>query len=149
MSSAAGEPGQISDDEREQVERANSSGRTPVVFVHGLWLLPNSWDRWTTVFEEAGYSAVTAGWPDDPQTVEEAKAKPEVFAGKSVGDIADYVAGLVEQLDTKPVVVGPSFGGLMTQIVAGRGFGGGPGGVNPPPLPGGPPPAASAPEASA
>jgi pimeloyl-ACP methyl ester carboxylesterase len=122
MSSALTEPVTISDEEREQVERANNSGRTPVVFVHGLWLLPNSWERWTNYFEEAGYSTVTAGWPDDPATVAEAKANPDVFAGKSVGDIADYVAAVIEQLDTKPVVIGHSFGGLMTQIVAGRGL---------------------------
>ena len=58
---------------------------TPVVFIHGLWLLPSSWDRWATVFEEAGYTALTPGWPDDPETVEEANAHPEVFAHKTVG----------------------------------------------------------------
>jgi non-heme chloroperoxidase len=34
----------------EQVKRANATGLTPVVFVHGLWLLPSSWDRWAAVF---------------------------------------------------------------------------------------------------
>ena len=66
----------ITEHEAEQVERANASGKTPVVFVHGLWLLPSSWDRWAEVFEEAGYAAVTPGWPDDPETVAEAKAAP-------------------------------------------------------------------------
>jgi non-heme chloroperoxidase len=108
--------------ELEQIERANSSGRTPVVFVHGLWLLPSSWDRWVAHFEAAGYSAVEAGWPDDPDTVEQAKEHPEVFAGKSIGEIADYVAGAIERLNVKPAVVGHSFGGLLTQILAGRGL---------------------------
>jgi len=80
MSTTATGPPTITEYEVEQVERANASGRTPVVFVHGLWLLPNSWDRWTELFEQAGYAAVTPGWPDDPETVEEAKAHPEVFA---------------------------------------------------------------------
>jgi non-heme chloroperoxidase len=66
----------------EQLDRANSSGRTPVVFIHGLWLLPSSWDRWRAVFEEAGYTTLTPGWPDDPETVEEANCNPEVFAHK-------------------------------------------------------------------
>src|SRR4051794_2614530 len=66
----------------EQVERANASGLAPVVFIHGLWLLPSSWDRWAVVFEDAGYTALTPGWPDDPETVEEAKEHPEVFADK-------------------------------------------------------------------
>ena len=67
----------------KQCEQANASGRTPVVFIHGLWLLPSSWDRWARVFEDAGYAALTPGWPDDPETVEEAAAHPEVFAHKT------------------------------------------------------------------
>ena len=106
----------------EQVAAANAGGKLPVVFVHGLWLLPSSWDRWTAVFAEAGFAAVTADWPDDPPTVAEANAHPEVMAGKSVGDVADHVAELIGTLDRKPVVVGHSFGGLMAQIVAGRGL---------------------------
>lgn len=121
MGSAVSDAIQISDYDREQVERANASGRTPVVFVHGLWLLPSSWDRWSEMFEEAGYTTVKAGWPDDPETVEEAQADPEVFANKSVGDVADYLEAVIGRLDAKPAIVGHSFGGLMTQILAGRG----------------------------
>jgi hypothetical protein len=63
--------------ETEQIQHANDSGLTPVVFVHGLWLLPSSWDRWRTVFEEAGYTTVAPGWPDDPNSVDEANRNPE------------------------------------------------------------------------
>jgi non-heme chloroperoxidase len=112
----------ITADEAEQVARANASGKTPVVFVHGLWLLSSSWDRWAELFEQAGYSAVTPGWPDDPETVSDAKANPDVFAGKGVGDIADYLEGVIRRLDAKPAVVGHSFGGLLTEILAGRGL---------------------------
>src|SRR3981081_3724356 len=108
--------------EANQIERANASGRTPVVFVHGLWLLPSSWDRWAAVFEEAGYTALTPGWPDDPETVEEAKAHPEVFAHKTVKQVADHFADLIGKLAKKPTVIGHSFGGLITQIIAGRGL---------------------------
>src|SRR5438309_2711007 len=89
----------ITEHESEQVERANASGRTPVVFVHGLWLLPSSWDRWGALFDEAGYAAVAPGWPDDPETVADARAHPEVFARKSVGDVADYLEGIIRRLD--------------------------------------------------
>ena len=106
----------------EQIDRANASGRKPVVFVHGLWLLPSSWDRWADHFATAGYAPVTADWPDDPDTVDEAKAHPEVFAHKTVGQIADHVAAHIGRLDSEPVVIGHSFGGLLTQIVAGRGL---------------------------
>jgi non-heme chloroperoxidase len=108
--------------ESEQVENANAEGRTPVVFIHGLWLLPSSWDRWATVFEEAGYTPLTPGWPDDPQTVEEANADPEVFAHKSVGQVADHFGEVIGKLEKKPAVVGHSFGGLLAQIIAGRGL---------------------------
>jgi non-heme chloroperoxidase len=112
----------MSEHDAAQIERANASGRTPAVFIHGLWLLPSSWDRWATLFEEAGYTALTPGWPDDPATVEEANAHPEVFAGKSVGDVADHFCAVIGGLTIKPAVIGHSFGGLIAQIMAGRGI---------------------------
>jgi non-heme chloroperoxidase len=108
--------------EAEQIARAKESGRTPVVFVHGLWLLPSSWDRWAAFFEEDDFVALTPGWPDDPVTVEEAKAHPEVFAGKSIGDVAAHYESIITQLDHTPVIIGHSFGGLIAQILAGRGL---------------------------
>jgi non-heme chloroperoxidase len=112
----------ITEHETEQVQRANETKLQPIVFVHGLWLLPSSWDRWAKMFEEAGYTTLTPGWPDDPDTVEEAKAHPEVFAHKTVGQIADHVDTLIRGLDRKPAVIGHSFGGLLVQILAGRGL---------------------------
>jgi non-heme chloroperoxidase len=106
----------------EQIERANATALQPVVFVHGLWLLPSSWDRWATVFEDAGYTALAPGWPDDPDTVEEANAHPELFAGKTVGQVANHYAGVIAKLDRKPAVIGHSFGGLLAQMIAGRGL---------------------------
>jgi pimeloyl-ACP methyl ester carboxylesterase len=111
----------VTDHEAEQVKAANDSGRTPVVFVHGLWLLPNSWDRWRTMFEKAGYATLAPGWPDDPNTVEDANRHPEVLAHKSIGEIADHFADVIGGLTKKPAVIGHSFGGLLTQILAGRG----------------------------
>ena len=115
-------PSGITESEAAQVERANATDRTPVVFVHGLWLLPSSWDRWAALFEEAGFVPLTPGWPDDPATVADAKANPEVFAGKSVGDVADHFADVIAGLERKPAIIGHSFGGLLTQILAGRGL---------------------------
>jgi non-heme chloroperoxidase len=123
MTSAA--PGAETSDARrdaDQVQHANASGLTPVVFVHGLWLLPSSWDRWAQLFEEAGYSVLTPGWPDDPETVAEANANPTTFARKGVGDVADHFDALIRKLDRKPAVIGHSFGGLLAQIISGRGL---------------------------
>jgi non-heme chloroperoxidase len=114
--------GDISDYEAEQISKANASGHRPVVFVHGLWLLPSSWDRWRTVFEEAGYATLSPGWPDDPNTVEEANRHPEVFAHKTVGQIADHFEYVIGKLAQRPAIVGHSFGGLLAQILAGRGL---------------------------
>jgi non-heme chloroperoxidase len=112
----------ITEHETKQVDRANTAGSTPVVFVHGLWLLPTSWDRWAELFEKNGYTALTPGWPDDPDTVAQAKAHPEVFANKSVGDVADHFEDVIRGLKKKPAVIGHSFGGLLAQILAGRGL---------------------------
>jgi non-heme chloroperoxidase len=110
------------DAEIAAVDRANSSGKPPVVFVHGLWLLAASWDRWVAFFEDHGYAAVAPGWPDDPATVAEGREHPERFAGKSVGDVATYQQAIVERLNRKPALIGHSFGGLLVQILAGRGL---------------------------
>ena len=112
----------IATHEQQDVDRVNATGRIPAVFVHGLWLLPSSWDRWATVFDEAGYAALAPGWPDDPETVAEANANPDTFANKTVGDVADHFAEVIGKLDRKPVVIGHSFGGLLAQILAGRGL---------------------------
>jgi non-heme chloroperoxidase len=112
----------ITEHEAEQVAKANASGRTPVVFIHGLWLLASSWDRWAAHFEAAGYAAVSPGWPDDPETVEDAARHPQVFAGKGIADVAAHYEELIRGLDAKPAIVGHSFGGLLTEILAGRGL---------------------------
>jgi non-heme chloroperoxidase len=112
----------VTEYEVQEVAKANATGKQPVVFVHGLWLLPNSWDPWREVFEQAGYATTAPGWPDDPETTEEAKAHPEVFANKSIGQIADHYQQVIEALDKKPAIIGHSFGGLLTEILAGRGL---------------------------
>lgn len=108
--------------EQNEIDAANASGRRPVVFVHGLWLLPNSWADWQEYFAAAGYATLTPGWPDDPETTEEALANPSVFAGKSVQGITDHIAAVIRKLDRKPIIIGHSFGGLITQKLAGMGL---------------------------
>jgi len=66
--------------------------------------------------------ALTPGWPDDPETVTEAREHPEVFAGKGIREIADYEEAIIRRLNRKPVIIGHSFGGLLTMILAGRGL---------------------------
>ena len=107
--------------EQQEIDRANESGLQPVVFVHGLWLLSSSWDPWRAFFQEHGYSTLAPGWPDDPETVEEAKHDPEVFAHKRIQDVTDHYVSAIRQLKIKPAVIGHSFGGLIAQKIAGEG----------------------------
>ncbi len=107
--------------EQQEIDRANASGLQPVVFVHGLWLLSSSWDRWRALFEEQDYTTLAPGWPDDPDTVEEAKQNPEVFAHKQIQQVTDYYIDAIHQLMIKPAIVGHSFGGLIAQKLAGQG----------------------------
>jgi non-heme chloroperoxidase len=111
----------LSTDTAEQIAKVNETSRAPVLFIHGLWLLPSSWDRWASLFEQAGYATLAPGWPDDPKTVEEARAHPEVFAHKTIGQVADHYAAVIGRLEKKPALIGHSFGGLLVHILAGRG----------------------------
>ena len=113
---------EITPPEAAAIDAANASGCQPVMFVHGLWLLSSSWDPWRKFFEEAGYSTVAPGWPDDPDTVQEGNANPDRFAAKTVGQIATHLELTIAELTMPPVVIGHSFGGLLVQILAGRGL---------------------------
>ncbi|NQX36856.1 alpha/beta hydrolase [Herbiconiux sp. VKM Ac-2851] len=107
--------------ERDEISRANDSGLQPVVFVHGLWLLSSSWDRWRALFEDQGFTTIAPGWPDDPGSVEEARRNPEVFAHKMVKQVTDHYLEAIDGLTIAPAVVGHSFGGLIAQKIAGTG----------------------------
>ena len=120
--------------EQSEVDAANASERQPVVFVHGLWLLASSWDPWRALFEERGYATLAPGWPDDPETTEAARHDPSSFAGKGIGEVAEYHAGILRQLNRKPVIIGHSFGGLLAQKLAGMGLAAGAVAIDPAPF---------------
>ena len=112
----------LSERENGEIKAANASGSTPVVFIHGLWLLPSSWANWADLFKQAGYAPLTPDWPDDPETVEVARANPNVFAKKTLGQVADHTTEIINALGDKPAVIGHSTGGLLAQMLAGRGL---------------------------
>lgn len=112
----------LTEREAREIARANASGLKPVVFVHGLWLLPSSWDRWRALFEERGFTTIAPGWPDEPETVAEARAHPEVFAKKSIKAVTDHYAEAIDGLTYKPSIVGHSFGGVIAEELAGMGL---------------------------
>src|SRR3954451_13991754 len=111
-----------SERENREIEAANASGNTPVALVHGLWLLPSSWANWADFFRQAGYAPLTPDWPDDPETVEQARAAPDVFAKKTLKQVADHTADVIGGLRKKAAVMGHSTGGLLAQMIADRGL---------------------------
>ena len=95
----------------------------PVVFVHGLWLHATSWGPWVDLFGEAGYSPVAPGWPGEPETVAEAREHPEYVANVGINDATGHYADIIDGLDSPPVIIGHSFGGLIAEKLLGQGVG--------------------------
>src|SRR5262245_11035689 len=92
---------------------------TPVVFIHGFWLHASSWENWIKLFRRLGYTTIAPGWPGEPDTIHEARLLPEDVAGLGIDDITKHYAKIISQLDTQPIVIGHSFGGLVTQKLLG------------------------------
>lgn len=93
----------------------STSKGTPVVFIHGLWLHADSWEAWGELFREHGYDPIAPGWPGDSDTVEETRKNADKVAGFGIEDVVQHYAGIIDKLESKPIVVGHSFGGLIAQ----------------------------------
>ena len=96
---------------------------TPVVFIHGLWLHASSWAPWTELFQTAGYAPVAPGWPGEPDTVEQARANPDSIAGYGIEEVTRHYADFIGQLPAPPVIMGHSFGGMITEKLLGQDLG--------------------------
>ena len=99
---------------------AMTSAGSHVVFIHGLWLHATSWTPWKELFQTAGYTPLAPGWPGEPDTVEEARSHPDQVAGKGIDDVVGHYAQIIRGLDTPPIVIGHSFGGLIVQRLLGE-----------------------------
>jgi non-heme chloroperoxidase len=100
-----------------------ASAPVPVVLIHGLWLHASSWDNWVSLLEERGYQPIAPGWPGDSATAEQTREDPEPTANHGIAEITDHFAAIITALPTPPVIIGHSFGGLITERLMGLGFG--------------------------
>jgi non-heme chloroperoxidase len=93
-----------------------------ILFIHGLWIHASSWQPWMDFFNQHGYRTLNPGWPGDSLTVEECRSNPDAIANRGVAEIADSYAKMISSLGESPIVIGHSFGGLLTQVILGRGI---------------------------
>jgi non-heme chloroperoxidase len=93
-----------------------------IVFIHGLWVHASSWQPWMEFFNENGYDTLNPAWPGDSPTVDESRAHPQPIANRGVVEVADSYAKVIASLPELPIVIGHSFGGLITQVILGRGI---------------------------
>jgi pimeloyl-ACP methyl ester carboxylesterase len=97
----------------------NNSAKLTIVFIHGLWLHAESWNKWIEFFRENDYATVAASWPGDSATTESTRENPAAVAGYGVKEISDHIAGQLKAFDKKPILIGHCVGGLVAQNLLG------------------------------
>jgi alpha-beta hydrolase superfamily lysophospholipase len=95
-----------------------------IVLIHGQWETPLSWEGWKQRFEARGHEVIAPGWPGvDDRGVDEIRRDPSALEGLGLGEVAAHYETIIRGLDTPPIIMGHSFGGLVTEILLGRGLG--------------------------
>ncbi len=101
-------------------------GRTKpkaVVLIHGLWMTERSFEHWVARYEARGYQVICEPWPRMNRPIEELRRDPSALAGLGVTEVVVHYDRLIGRLDPQPIIIGHSFGGLVTQLLLDRGLG--------------------------
>src|SRR2546427_437973 len=97
--------------------------QTPAIaLIHGLWLAPLSWEGWQQRFEWKGYTVLAPAWPGLEGTVEEVRRNTSRYERLGIKEIVDHYDGIIRGLGAPPIIMGHSFGGLITQLLLNRGL---------------------------
>ena len=96
---------------------------TTIVLINGLWISALGWELWVQHYTDKGYRVIAADWPGREGEIEQLRRNPSQFASLGLTDVVDHYEKIIRELETPPIIVGHSFGGLVTQILLDRGWG--------------------------
>jgi pimeloyl-ACP methyl ester carboxylesterase len=94
-----------------------------ILFIHGLWLTPRSWESFASRYESRGYRVLAPGWPGTEGEVEALRRDPSLLDGLDLKTVVDHYDGIIRGLDDPPILMGHSLGGSITQLLLDRGLG--------------------------
>jgi pimeloyl-ACP methyl ester carboxylesterase len=101
----------------------SQTGKPTIVLIHGLWLTPRSWEEWIDRYQKAGYNVIAPSWPGLEGEVEAVRKDPSALKGLKLKTVVDHYDRIIRKLDTQPILMGHSFGGLIVQQLVDRGLG--------------------------
>jgi pimeloyl-ACP methyl ester carboxylesterase len=102
---------------------SNTTPCDTIVLVHGLWMTPRSWEHWRSYYEQKGFRVLTPAYPGFEIEVEQLRENPDIIANLTVPETVDHLADIIDALDTPPIIMGHSFGGVISQLLLARGLG--------------------------
>lgn len=99
------------------------NGPDTIVLVHGFWVTPRSWEHWVKRYESMGYKVITPAYPGFEVEVESLNQDPSPIEKVTIKQIVDHLESIVSALDTPPIIMGHSAGGVFTQVLLDHGHG--------------------------
>ena len=94
-----------------------------IVLINGLWMTALSWENWVKRYTDGGFRVVAKSWPGMDNDINELRRNPAAIARLGITEIVDHYEKIIRGLDSAPIIIGHSFGGLITQILIDRGLG--------------------------